>query len=295
MNRDAEHTRGVDHLVIAVRDLDGAARLYEALGFRVGRRERHPWGTENRLVQFPGSFIELITVGEGADIPEHGPGRFSFGAFVRDYLARREGLAMLVLDGQSGEGDAALFRERGIGAFGPFSFERTGLGPDGSEAKVAFTLAFARDEKAPGAGFFTCTQHYPENFWNPEAQRHPNGAVGIGAVVLSAPEPDAHAGFLEGFTGVRPERPTAEALSYRLARGHVDVLTPDGAATVYGSVDVDPDAAELAAFSVRVPDAGATARELQASGTPHLVQGSRVLVPASAARGVVIAFETISS
>lgn len=295
MDRDAEHTRGVDHLVIAVRDLDGAARFYEALGFRVGRRNRHPWGTENRLVQFPGSFIELITMGEGAEFPEHAPGHFSFGAFVRDYLARREGLAMLVLDGRSGEGDAALFRERGIGAFEPFRFERTGVAPDGSEARVAFTLAFAHDERAPGAGFFTCTQHYPENFWNPEAQRHPNGAVGIGAVVLSAPEPGAHAGFLERFTGVGPERPTAEALSFRLARGHVDVLTPDDAAALYGPVEAEPHAAELAAFSIQVPDARATARELQASGIPHLVQGSRAVVPASAARGVMIAFETISS
>ena len=56
--------RGIDHLVFAVRDLDvGRLRFYERLGFQVGARNRHPWGTENRLVQFPGSFLELITVG----------------------------------------------------------------------------------------------------------------------------------------------------------------------------------------------------------------------------------------
>ena len=41
--------RSIDHLVVAVRDLDGAARFYERLGFQVGSRNRHPWGTENRL------------------------------------------------------------------------------------------------------------------------------------------------------------------------------------------------------------------------------------------------------
>ena len=46
-------TRRIDHLVVAVRDLDGAGRFYERLGFQVGARNRHPWGTENRLVQFP--------------------------------------------------------------------------------------------------------------------------------------------------------------------------------------------------------------------------------------------------
>ena len=45
-------TRRIDHLVVAVRDLDGAAAFYERLGFQVGARNRHPWGTENRIVQF---------------------------------------------------------------------------------------------------------------------------------------------------------------------------------------------------------------------------------------------------
>src|SRR3712207_7666441 len=93
--------RAIDHLVLAVRDLDAAGRFYGRLGFQVGARNRHPWGTENRIVQFPGSFLELITVGEGAEIEPHAPGRFGFGAFVRDYLTRREGLATLVLDRKS--------------------------------------------------------------------------------------------------------------------------------------------------------------------------------------------------
>ena len=115
-------SRGLDHLVLAVRDLDAAGRFYERLGFQVGSRNRHPWGTENRLVQFPGSFLELVTAGQGAEIAPHRPGFFSFGAFVSEYLSRREGLAMLVLDSENARADAALFAETGIGAFEPFSF-----------------------------------------------------------------------------------------------------------------------------------------------------------------------------
>ena len=58
--------RRIDHLVIAVHDLDGAAAFYQRLGFQVGARNRHPWGTENRIVQFSASFLELITLGENA-------------------------------------------------------------------------------------------------------------------------------------------------------------------------------------------------------------------------------------
>src|ERR671917_1363373 len=107
-------SRHIDHLVVAARDFDGAARFYEGLGFRVGAKNRHPWGTENRLIQFEASFIELIAVGEGADIPPHGPRVFSFGAYVRDYLARREGLAMLVLGTEDATADAAAFAKADI-------------------------------------------------------------------------------------------------------------------------------------------------------------------------------------
>ncbi len=47
--------RRIDHLVLAVRDLDAAGLFYERLGFQVGARNRHPWGTENRIVQFQSS------------------------------------------------------------------------------------------------------------------------------------------------------------------------------------------------------------------------------------------------
>src|SRR6476646_166353 len=97
--------RGLDHLVLAVRDLDAAGRTYEAMGFTVGARNRHPWGTENRIVQFPGVFLELITVGKGAEIAPHAPGSFSFGAFVRDRLAEGEGFAMLVLESHDAAAD----------------------------------------------------------------------------------------------------------------------------------------------------------------------------------------------
>ena len=56
--------RGLDHIVHAVRNLDAAADLYRRLGFTVGARNRHPWGTHNHIVQFPGFFIELLTLAE---------------------------------------------------------------------------------------------------------------------------------------------------------------------------------------------------------------------------------------
>ncbi|WP_414471118.1 VOC family protein [Microvirga sp. M2] len=284
-------TRRIDHLVIAVHDLDKAADLYRRLGFQVGARNRHSWGTENRIVQFPGAFLELITVGEGARIPPHEQGRFSFGAFVRDYLNDREGLAMLVLDSPDAKADAAAFAEKGIGAFEPFHFERKGRRPDGTETVVAFSLAFAADKAAPKAGFFVCQQHFPENFWNPAFQVHENGATGLATVALAAPDPDRCKRFLTDFTGAVPTSPALHDLSFRLADSHLDVMTPDDAAESYVSVEAEMNQPCFVAFTLRVEDLPALSKRLDAAEMPYQHVGSRLVVPASAAFGVAVAFE----
>ena len=79
--------RGLDHIVHAVRDLDVAAALYERLGFVVGTRNRHPWGTHNRIIQLPGFFIELLTVAEPEKLGPDGFARL-FGEFNRDSRGR---------------------------------------------------------------------------------------------------------------------------------------------------------------------------------------------------------------
>jgi catechol 2,3-dioxygenase-like lactoylglutathione lyase family enzyme len=284
-------TRRIDHLVVAVHDLDRAGSFYQRLGFQVGVRNRHPWGTENRIVQFSSSFIELITVGEGAAISPHQASAFSFGAFVQDYLRNREGLAMLVLDSQDAEADAALFSEQGIGSFEPFHFERIARRPDGGETKVAFSLAFASARNAPKAGFFVCQQHFPENFWNPAFQRHDNKATRIASVTLAAPDPKQHRTFLTAFTGVQPSSPDGDDLSFRLGEDRLDVMTPDDAADIYGSVEAELDQPSFVAYAIRIEDPHAQAKWLDAADIPYQHIGSRLIVPASAAYGVAIAFE----
>ena len=217
---------GLDHIVHAVRDLDAAGEFYGRAGFIVGARNRHPWGTHNRIVQFPGVFVELVNVGEPELIAASRPGSFSFGGFIRDFLARDEGLAMLVLEGRGATADAAAFRAGGIGDFEVFDFEREAKRPDGSTVKVAFSLAFATDAKALDTGYFTCQQHYPENFWNPAFQVHPNGVTGVSGVILVSEQPDDHRGFLAAFSGVADIASNADGISVRTERGDIQVMNP---------------------------------------------------------------------
>ena len=85
---DGRMARGLDHIVHAVRDLDAVAALYRKLGFLVGARNAHhrAWGTRNHIIQFSGTFIELLTVADASGIEPHTSRTFSFGAHNRDFL-----------------------------------------------------------------------------------------------------------------------------------------------------------------------------------------------------------------
>ena len=102
--------RALDHFVLGVPDLDVSGQRFSLLGFTVGAKNTHPWGTQNRIVQFSDeTFLELITVADAGAIPPHAPHRFSFGAFVQDALQRATGLSMLVLKSADAKADAAEF------------------------------------------------------------------------------------------------------------------------------------------------------------------------------------------
>jgi catechol 2,3-dioxygenase-like lactoylglutathione lyase family enzyme len=282
--------RGIDHLVLAVRDLDAASEFYARLGFTVGARNRHPWGTENRIVQLDSSFLELVTVADEAAIPPHAPRQFSFGAFLRDYLTAREGFAMLVLQSHDAAADAKDFAAASIGDFEPFFFERRGRRPDGGETTVAFTLAFARDAAVTGAGFFTCQHHHPENFWNPAFQQHANGARRIAAAVMTAENPTDHHIFLSAFTDQRELHATSLGVSAELPHARFDILSPHACRSLYGLGDAPRDPA-LVSFTIAVDDVEAVAARITGAGIPSRAIGPRLVVPPEAGFGVAMAFE----
>ena len=282
--------RGLDHIVHAVRDLDAAAALYRSFGFTVGARNRHPWGTHNYLVQFPGFFIELLTLAEPDKLGDDG---FStmFGAYNRDFLKRQEGLSLLILKSRDARADEAEFRAAGIAASEVMRFEREGRRPDGSPVKVAFSLAFAEDKGAPDIHFATCQQHYPENFWNPAFQKHANGTMGVAGVVFVGDAPERHRGFLEKFSGGKAQQ-AASGFSIATPRGTIDMTTPEGFVARFG---VKPPQTtrvpRLAALRFAVADASLLQNLPELAGIAGLYQGNGAVIGAEDAMGAVLVFE----
>jgi catechol 2,3-dioxygenase-like lactoylglutathione lyase family enzyme len=282
--------RGLDHVVHAVRDLDAAAELYRRLGFTVGARNRHAWGTHNHLVQFPGVFIELLTVAEPEKLGTDG---FSalFGTFNRVFLKDQEGLSLLILESTDAVADAAVFRASGIGVSDALRFEREGKRPDGTAVKVGFSLAFARDARAPAIGFAACQQHLPENFWNPSFQQHVNTATGIEGVVLVAENPSDHHIFLSALTGVRDLHATSSGVTASTPRGDVKVMDPAAFRGHFGTEPPDiAQGARLAALQFRVRDPAALTAALSAGGIASSSRMGSTIVAAEVGMGATLAF-----
>lgn len=286
-------TRGIDHIVHCVEDLDAAVARFEALGFTLTPKALHPFGTGNSLVQLQGNFIELLAIVEPEKIAGAAAGGFSFGAFCRDSLARREGMAMLVFESHDAHGDHRDFEGAGLTTYPVFDFARKAKLPSGEEAEVAFSLAFVTHEAAPQAAFFTCQQHAPEYFWKPEYQRHANGARAIAEIVMVADEPGAWRGLFVGLQGVGSVREAEGRLAVQTNRGQVTVLDEAAFAARFPGEQA-PKGREgpvFAAAVVSVADMAAARECLAASGvaTGESADGAS-FVRAEDAFGLVLGF-----
>jgi catechol 2,3-dioxygenase-like lactoylglutathione lyase family enzyme len=102
---------GIDHVLIAVEDLEKAMEGYRRLGFQVLVGGEHPTvGTHNALVPLAdGSYLELI----GVQKPELAQG-FPFGKQVLEALAGPNRLAGFVLETTDYNGDVQAIRDRGL-------------------------------------------------------------------------------------------------------------------------------------------------------------------------------------
>ncbi|MCL8382166.1 MULTISPECIES: VOC family protein [Xanthobacter] len=284
--------RGLDHVVHLVRDLDAAGEIYDLLGFTVGARNRHPWGTENRIIQTPGFFIELLQIVEPDKIPAAQGEAFSFGAFNQDFLARMgEGLSMLVLEGSDATHEKAAFDADGFGGFDIFDFARKARRPDGQEVDVGFRLAFARDPASPDFGAFACTQLNPENFWSPDLQRHSNQVTGVAGVVLVADAPAEHQAFLETFSGCQVQRALDAWYVAQTPRGSIDVMSRELFTERYGVPAPGGPGLRLAAVRFSTPGAPELRRSLAARRMVEETIEGIVVVPPRAALGATLVFE----
>ena len=284
---------GLDHAVHAVRDLDAAARFYESAGFSVSARNRHPFGTHNRIVQLDDCYIEILTVAEPEKIVPASAGSFSFGVFHRDFLGSRQGFSMLLLKSSDAKADALSYRASGIGDGKVLDFAREGIGPGGSPVKLAFSLAFARDPRSPHVAFAVCQHHFPENFWDPAFQKHSNGALNVPGAVMVADNPTDHHIFLKALTRAGDLHSSSIGVTARTPSGAVEIVEPVSFRDQFGgSPAVEGEGMTLNGLRICVEDLPRIEALLRQNGVAAQRRVGRLIVPPDIAFGATLIFET---
>jgi catechol 2,3-dioxygenase-like lactoylglutathione lyase family enzyme len=90
----------LDHVVIAVHDLEAAKRLYSGLGFLIPSGSgRHPTGTENSAAHLSDGYLELITPYD-TSLPD--------GRAIAERLKKGEGAVAAALQVASAEQTGAI-------------------------------------------------------------------------------------------------------------------------------------------------------------------------------------------
>lgn len=241
---------GLDHVIIAVGDLERAAATFRALGFTLAPRGEHAeWGTANHCVMFGDDYLELLAArAEGAPADR-----------VRAFTAARgDGLMGLVWGTEDAAADSA----------------RLGLEPPGDlsrtiEGEVAcFKAGVLPPETTPGVASFLCQHLTPRVLRREGWTEHANGALRILSVTALMAEPLEQMAAWDRLIGPAASTATDDTVAVHTRHGMVFLCRPDDLGQMHPEAeDQDfPPAPALVALTLRVASADAAARALSQNG-----------------------------
>jgi len=275
---------GIDHVIVAVRDLDRARMRWTRLGFSLSPRGRHiGQGTANYCIMFATDYVELLGFVEPDDFADR----------LQTFLARREGLmsAAFALAEPAETVRMALFA-RGLHPAEPRALGRQLELPEGT-AVLRFSLIALPPEETPGLDCFLCGHLTPALMRRPEWLDHPNGAIGIRAVHVLV---DTTAPLLAAYDRLfgLPQVTTTDAVArIDIGRHRIVFSTLDDFLTMHPGIEVDPafPLSGIAALDlfVRNPDETADYLAQWQIAFDEMADG-RLAVPAGEANGALLFF-----
>lgn len=276
-----KHVLGVDHVVVAARDLAASAADWASLGFTVSPRGVHSplLGTANHTIMLDEDYVELLS--PLVETEQNRP--------TRDFLARREGIERVAFTTDDATAGAAEITARGFPALGPIHFGRPVPLPAGGEAEARFNVfRWPLSEQPGGTRIFACQHLTRETVWLPELQRHANGAFAIRRIEILSADPAAAAAHLSRLID-EPAR--EEDGAWRVASGgrRADFVFLDAAALARRypealRADLPPEGVAALVLATRDLDAAVSA----SGATRH--GDAQASVASSRASGVILSF-----
>jgi catechol 2,3-dioxygenase-like lactoylglutathione lyase family enzyme len=261
----ARPARGIDHVVIAVRDLERAEAQYRRLGFALTPRGHHlKLGSYNHCAMFGTDYVELLAQGTAT--------RPSLDRFLQS----REGILGIALRTADARQSFSEMRQQGVAIAEPVDFGRPVDTPAGKR-EAQFTTTELDNDSTAGLRVFFCEHKTPELVWLPQYQSQPNGVTGLAGLVIV----DA---------GARLETVLGRALGG--ASGAVEYLTPAAASERFlGDPILAVTPPYVAAIRLRAGDRAATARYLAGAGiAARRLPGGGLQVASRETMGAVLEF-----
>lgn len=218
----------LDHVGVAVRDLDVGERAFRKLGFTLTRRSFHrgsrapgapieEWGSGNHCAMLEQGYLEIIGLTD--------PAKFSS---VKPMLYMYEGTHIVAFKPKSVRHVHDVLAARHLPVDDVRELERmAAYGPDGQEQRrVAFhNMYWTRSHFTEAR--LQYTEHLtPDTMWQPHLLEHPNGAVSVSRVFLCAPEASHVARKLAPMLGVNPRPVSDGEYDLRLSSSEVKIVTP---------------------------------------------------------------------
>ncbi|HVR95968.1 MAG TPA: VOC family protein [Thermoanaerobaculia bacterium] len=137
--------RGIDHLVVLVRDLDAAENTFRTLlGFKVKRQGKFPEGVESSSISFMDrGYLEFVGIYDHEKAAQ---------AEVAEFLRGHEGADGMGLHVSSARQTASFLQPRGFQVEGPASMDYL---PEGAKEPQQFWLTVSfKEPVVPGGTFF---------------------------------------------------------------------------------------------------------------------------------------------
>ncbi len=274
---------GVDHVVVAVRDLDAAAKTWSRLGFTLSPRGLHsaPMGTANYTIMFGEDYLELIGVVANTDQNKA----------TQAFLLEREGIERTAFTARDAAAGAAELRARGLDAIGPVHFGRPVDLPDGGQAEARFSVfRWPLDLRPAGMRIFACQHHTRDAVWIPAIQKHANGVTRIVRIELLSPDPKAAAEFMHKLIDQPVTREADGSYKVPSGEGRADFVFLDKAMLAARYPDKLLSALPDEGAVTLVLGTSSLAAATTALGSIAVSHGGMVIAPPSDANGVIVAF-----
>ncbi|MDP6704884.1 MAG: VOC family protein [Alphaproteobacteria bacterium] len=275
---------GIDHGVVAVRDLAAAHVAYRRLGFTLTpRRSFEGWGTANYSAMMAHHFIELLGIVDADKYATPG---------LEEFLQRREGLMAVALLSRDIDAAHAEMKQNGLDPSDLNELEITLEMPD-APVQQRFRWLILPPQATPELYVFVVQPLTPESMRQPSFLVHDNSAKGIDNIaVVVGVEPATLRPAYETLFGAGACTSTDDALKVATGQGDLVFLTPKGFASRYpdASATAIADLPDIAAMRIAVEDLDRLCRHFDRAGVAYARSGDGVSVAADEACGVLLEF-----